>query len=79
VGSTSAIAVRTDDWAGAFEALAAAGAPIVLAGRTIRVAGAEPDAVRRILAAAGVEARLEPVRATIEERMVLAGETATTR
>jgi ABC-type multidrug transport system ATPase subunit len=74
VGSTTAIAVRTGDWARAFEALAAAGAPVVLVGRAIRVAGAEPAAVRGILTTAGVEATLEPVRATIEERMlVLAG------
>ena len=71
VGSTTAIAVRTDDWAKAFEALNAAGAPVVLVGRAIRVADAEPEQLRRILTAAGIEATLEPVPATIEERMLV--------
>ena len=76
VGSTTALAVRTDDWAKAFEALNAADAPVVLVGRAIRVADTEAAELRRILAAAGIEASLEPVPATIEERMlVLARET----
>ena len=76
VGSTTAVAVRTHDWARAFEALNAAGAPVVLVGRAIRVADAEPAELGRILAAAGIDATLEPVRATIEERMLaLARET----
>jgi ABC-2 type transport system ATP-binding protein len=76
VGATTAIAVRTSDWAKAFEALNAAGAPVVLVGRAIRVADADPAGLRRMLAAAGIEATLEPVPATIEERMLaLARET----
>jgi ABC-2 type transport system ATP-binding protein len=48
----------------------------VLVGRAIRVADTEAAELRRILAAAGIEASLEPVPATIEERMlVLARET----
>jgi ABC-type multidrug transport system ATPase subunit len=71
VGSTTAIAVRTDDWAKAFEALNAAGAPVVLVGRAIRVAAADSEHLRRILTAAGIDATLEPVPATIEERMLV--------
>lgn len=71
VGSTTAIAVHTNDWAAAFEALNAAGAPVVLAGRAIRVADAEPEQLKRILADAGIEATFEPVPATIEERMLI--------
>jgi ABC-type multidrug transport system ATPase subunit len=71
VGSTTALAVRTDDWAKAFAALNAADAPVVLVGRAIRVADTEPAELRRILAAAGIEANIEPVPATIEERMLV--------
>jgi ABC-2 type transport system ATP-binding protein len=76
VGSTTAVAVHTGDWAQAFAALNAAGAPVMLAGRAIRVANADPAELQTVLTAAGVEATLQPVPATIEERMlVLARET----
>ena len=76
VGSTTAVAVQTGDWAQAFAALNAAGAPVMLAGRAIRVANADPAELQAVLTAAGVEATLQPVPATIEERMlVLARET----
>ena len=76
VGSTTAVAVHTGDWARAFGALNAAGAPVMLAGRAIRVANADPAALAEVLTAAGIEATLEAVPATIEERMlVLARET----
>ena len=42
IGATTAVAVRTEDWARAFAALNAAGAPVMLAGRAIRVANADP-------------------------------------
>jgi ABC-2 type transport system ATP-binding protein/ribosome-dependent ATPase len=71
VGSTTAIAVRTDDWAAAFAALDAAGEPVMLAGRAIRVADAEPDRLRDVLRVAGITATFEPVPATIEERMMV--------
>ena len=38
VGTTTAVAVHTDDWASAFAALNRAGIPVILAGRAIRVA-----------------------------------------
>jgi ABC-2 type transport system ATP-binding protein len=71
IGSTTAVAVSTGDWAQAFDALAAAGAPVMLAGRAIRVANADPAELARVLRAAGIEASLQPVPATIEERMLM--------
>jgi ABC-2 type transport system ATP-binding protein len=71
VGSTTAVAVHAEDWARAFAVLDAAGAPVMLAGRSIRVANAEPAELRDILDAAGIQASLQPVRATIEERMLM--------
>ena len=71
IGSTTAVAVRTGDWARAFAALAAAGAPVMLAGRAIRVANADPAGLARVLEAAGIEASVQPVPATISERMLM--------
>src|SRR6516164_4654126 len=71
VGSTRAVAVRTGDWARAFAALNAAGVPVMLAGRAIRVANADPAELAVVLQAAGIQAGLEPVPATIEERMLV--------
>jgi ABC-type multidrug transport system ATPase subunit len=71
VGSTTAVAVHTDHWAQAFAVLNAAGAPVMLEGRAIRVANASADQLRQVLSAAGIEATLQPVPATIEERMLV--------
>jgi len=71
VGSTTAVAVQTRDWAQAFAALNAAGAPVMLSGRAIRVANADPAGLQQVLEAAGIEASLQPVPATIEERMLM--------
>jgi len=71
IGSTTAVAVRTADWARAFAALAAAGAPVMLSGRAIRVANADPAGLAEVLKAAGIEASLQPVPATISERMLM--------
>ena len=71
IGSTTAVAVRTGDWAQAFAALNAAGAPVMLAGRAIRVANANPGELEDVLKAAGIQATLQPVPATIEERMLV--------
>ena len=43
----------------------------MLAGRAIRVANADPGGLAGVLTAAGIEATLEPVPATIEERMLV--------
>lgn len=69
VGDTRAYAVRTDDWAAAFAALDAAGEPVMLAGRDVRVADSDPQALHRVLAEAGLRAEVVQVPATIEERM----------
>jgi hypothetical protein len=71
VGATTATAVRTDDWAAAFAALNEAGAPVILDGRAVRVADADPTELGRILTAAGLRFTMEPVPATIEERMLV--------
>lgn len=71
IGSTTALAVRADDWAKAFATLNAAGEPVLLAGRAVRVADGDPERVRGILAAVGLDARITPVPATIEERMMV--------
>ena len=77
IGATRAVAVRTDDWAAAFAALNAAGEPVMLAGRDVRVADADPDQIDAVLSAAGIEADVVAVPATIEERMmVLARDTS---
>jgi ABC-2 type transport system ATP-binding protein len=78
VGGTTAVAVRADDWARAFAVLDAAGEPVMLAGRAIRVADADPERLRSVLDAAGVAAELEPVPATIEERMMVLARSAGT-
>ena len=69
VGNTRAVAVRVDDWAEAFAALDDAGLMVTLSGRNVRVAGAAPDRVASALAEHGIEAEVEIVPATIEERM----------
>jgi len=71
IGSTTAVAVQTGDWARAFAALAAAGAPVLLAGRAIRVANADPARLAEVLKAAGIQASLQAVPATISERMLM--------
>jgi ABC-2 type transport system ATP-binding protein/ribosome-dependent ATPase len=71
IGSTTAVAVRTNDWARAFAVLNEAGQPVMLAGRDVRVAGADADQVRTVLAHAGVTADVVGVPATIEERMMV--------
>ena len=71
IGSTTAVAVRTNDWARAFAVLNEAAQPVMLAGRDVRVAGADADQVRTVLAHAGVTADVVGVPATIEERMMV--------
>ena len=71
VGATRAVAVRTSDWATVFALLNAAGLPVILDGRAVRVADADPEHVRQVLAVAGVAWTVEQVPATIEERMLV--------
>ena len=71
IGGTTAIEVRTDDWAAAFAALNSGGEPVTLDGRHVRVADADPERLASILSVAGVAAELAAVPATIEERMTV--------
>lgn len=71
VGDTTAVALRTADWAGAFRVLNDADVPVILDGRAIRVADTEPDRVRRVLVDAGMDATITSVPATIEEKMLV--------
>jgi ABC-2 type transport system ATP-binding protein len=56
IGSTTAIAIATNDWARAFAVLNQAGQPVMLAGRDVRVGDADADQVRAVLADAGMTA-----------------------
>ena len=49
----------------------AAGAPVMREGRASRVANASPAELQDVLSAAGIQASLQPVPATIEERMLV--------
>jgi ABC-2 type transport system ATP-binding protein len=71
IGATTAIAIRTNDWARAFAVLNEAGQPVMLAGRDVRVADADAGRVQTILAEAGMTADVTGVAATIEERMMV--------
>ncbi|WP_425569976.1 ABC transporter ATP-binding protein [Rhodococcus olei] len=70
IGDTHTIAVHCPDWTRAFAALNDAGVPVILAGRAIRVPDIDEQKLRTVLTSAGIEARLDTVRATIEERML---------
>jgi ABC-2 type transport system ATP-binding protein len=65
------VEVRTGRWEAAFTALDHAGLPVSLVGRTLRVPDADPDAVARLLADAGVPADLGVVPASFEETFVV--------
>ncbi|MCH9816301.1 MAG: ABC transporter ATP-binding protein [Actinomycetia bacterium] len=69
VGDTTALEIKTESWQDAFAALSAADQMVTLAGTGVRVADADPKAVRQILAQASVAAEVAQVPATIEERM----------
>lgn len=71
IGDTRAVAVRTDDWSAAFAALNDAGVPVILAGRAIRVPDTDQSKITAVLDEAGIPADIVPVRATIEERMLV--------
>ena len=71
VGGTRAVEVRTGRWEEAFTALDAAGLPVSLVGKALRVPGADREAVGRPLAGAGVDADLGIVPASFEEAFVV--------
>ena len=71
VGDTTAAEVRTPAWEAAFTALDRAGLPVSLVGRSLRVPGADPAAVHRLLADGGVPAEVAAVPASFEETFVV--------
>jgi ABC-type multidrug transport system ATPase subunit len=66
VGGATVSVVSAPSWEPAFAALEAAGLPVALVGRTLRVPGAAPGQVRQALA--GVPAEVAEQPATLEER-----------
>jgi ABC-2 type transport system ATP-binding protein len=74
----AAVLVTSDEWQRAFDALDRSGMPIMLSGRSIRVAGdagaaggVERLRERVLDALRGIRADVRPVPATLEETMVL--------
>jgi ABC-2 type transport system ATP-binding protein len=70
VGDATAVEVRPERWEAAFTALDRAGMPAALVGRRLRVPDADPQRVAAALDAAGVEAGVELLPATFEEKFV---------
>ncbi|WP_433325247.1 ABC transporter ATP-binding protein [Spirillospora sp. CA-294931] len=72
IGDSTAVEIDpAADWTRAFSALNEAGLPVTLAGRNVRVADTRPDDVRTALRAAGLEADIRTVPATLEEKMTI--------
>ena len=71
VGGKTAVAVDAAQWDRAFAALDTGDRPISLSGTTVRVLNQSAESVSEKLAAAGVEATLETVPATLDETMVM--------
>lgn len=71
IGDTRAVAVHTPHWAQAFAALNNAEIPVILDGRSIRVPDTDPATIDSVLQSADISAEIRPVRATIEERMLV--------
>jgi ABC-2 type transport system ATP-binding protein len=67
VGHATVAMVESEAWAEAFAALEAAGLPASLVGTSLRVPGASPADVERLLPA-GIPARVRSAPATLEER-----------
>jgi ABC-2 type transport system ATP-binding protein/ribosome-dependent ATPase len=66
IGTAQAVVVEAESWSAAFGALEASGLQVALAGRGLRVPGAEPAAVLRALGDLPATVRQAP--ATLEER-----------
>jgi ABC-type multidrug transport system ATPase subunit len=71
VGDATAVEVRTPTWEAAFGTLDLAGLPVGLVGRSLRVPGADPASVGRLLTEAGVQAEVATVPASFEETFVV--------
>lgn len=77
VGDTAAVEVETREWARAFETLGSAGVLVTLDGRSVRAVDASTESVVEVLVAAGVDADVRSVRATLEEKMAALSATET--
>jgi ABC-type multidrug transport system ATPase subunit len=67
-GGARVTVVQTDKWASAFDALENAGLPAALVGRSLRVPGTDPAAVRHALGP--LPAQVSEAPATLEERFL---------
>ena len=70
VAGRTAVQVDSDAWEAAFTALAAAGLPVLLAGRSVRVPDAGVAEIRRTLDAAQVSARVTEAPSTLDETLI---------
>lgn len=71
IAGTTAVQIAAADWSAAFAALDAAGMPVTLEGRCVRVADRQIAGVAEVLRAASVSAEVTQVPATIAERMTV--------
>ncbi len=71
IADLRAVEVTAPRWQEAFDLLDGSGPPVTLAGRSIRVLGADLRAVRSALARAELRAEVREVPATLDETMVL--------
>lgn len=71
IGDTGGVAVHTPHWAQAFAALNNTEIPVILDGQSIRVPDTDPATIDSVLQSADISAEIRPVRATIEERMLV--------
>lgn len=76
IGDRTAVQIDTDAWQQAFNTLADAGLPVLLSGRSVRVPDASAADVERVLAAAGLSARITDVPSTLDETLVTLGRAA---
>jgi ABC-type multidrug transport system ATPase subunit len=70
VAGRTAVQVDSDAWEAAFRALAAAGLPVLLAGRSVRVPDAGVAEIQRTLDAAQVSARVREAPSTLDETLI---------
>jgi hypothetical protein len=71
VGDGMAVEVVTANWTDAFDVLERAGLTVALVGASLRVAGADLEDVRRLLADAGLVGRMRLSPATLDETFAL--------
>jgi ABC-type multidrug transport system ATPase subunit len=76
VGGRTAVQVEAESWEHAFRVLTDAGTPALLAGRSVRVPDKSVEEVRRVLARAGLSARITAVASTLDETLITLGQAA---